>query len=398
MPEALAIDGGRPVRSALLPYGRQTVDEMDVSAVVAALRSGWLTTGPAVKAFEDDFAACVGARHAVAVSSGTAALHAAMHALRIGPGDEVIVPPVTFAATANAVLFVGGRPVFADVDADTLLMDPASVEGVMTPRTRAVIGVDFAGQPCAYDRLRDTVGKQGVTVVSDACHALGGALRGVPVGQLADLSVFSFHPVKHVTTCEGGMIVTDNAGLADRMRAFRNHCMTVDHHGRAASASWGYEIAELGFNYRISDVQCALGRSQLRRLTEWVDRRRSIAARYDEMLADIPAIVPLALRPEVEHAYHLYVVQLDLDRLTVDRGAVFAALRAEGIGVNVHYIPVHLQPLYRERLGTGPGDCPVAEAAYERILSLPVFAGMTDADVEDVIAALRKVIRAYLRS
>ena len=397
MSDRLAIDGGVPIRDSLLPYGRQLLDDGDVEAVVSVLRSGWLTTGPEVRAFESEFAECVGADHAVAVSSGTAALHAAMHALRIGPGDEVIVPPITFAATANAALFVGGKPVFVDVTPDTLLVDPDKVVKAITPKTRAIIAVDFAGQPCDYPRLTDIGANTGVTVVSDACHALGGAMEDGRVGQLAELSVFSFHPVKHVTTCEGGMIVTDNAAWAERMRTFRNHCMTVDHHDRATRASWVYEIAELGCNYRISDVQCALGRSQLAKLSGWIDRRRSIALRYDEMLVDIPAVAPLVVREGVAHAYHLYVVQLDLDRLTVDRGQVFAALRAEGIGVNVHYIPVHLQPLYRDQLGTRPGDCPVAEAAYERILSLPMFAGMSDADVADVVAAVRKVIANYLR-
>ena len=391
----LAIEGGRPVREIPLPYGRQSIDEEDVQAVTAVLRSDWLTTGPKVPEFEEAFAARIGTRHAVAVSSGTAALHAAMYALGIGPGDEVIVPTATFAATANSVVYQDGTPVFTDVDRDTLLIDTKQVEKKITSRTKAVIAVDYAGQPCDYDRLRSIADRHGIKLVDDACHALGGAYKHRPVGSLAVLNTFSLHPVKHVTTGEGGVVTTNDATLARRMRVFRNHGITSDHRQGEAAGAWFYEMVDLGYNYRLTDIQCALGLSQLRKLKSWIERRQDIARRYGAAFSDLKAVRPLAVRPDVSHAYHLYVTMLDLDKLRVKRDAIFVALRAEGIGVNVHYIPVHLHPFYQKRFGTGPGTCPVAEAAYERIVSLPIFPAMTDRDVEDVIAAVRKVVTAY---
>lgn len=391
MSNRLAAEGGAPVRTEVLPYGRQWLDDEDVEAVVRALRSDWLTTGPRVPEFERAFAEAAGTAEAVAVCNGTAALHAAMHALGIGPGDEVVVPSMTFAASSNCVVYQGGTPVFADVDPETLLIDPASVEARITPRTRAVVAVDYAGQPCDYGALRALAERHGLALVDDASHSVGGSDRGRPVGSLADLSTFSFHPVKHLTTGEGGMITTDDAELAGRMRVFRNHGITSDHRQRAEQGGFFYEMVELGYNYRITDFQCALGLSQLRRLPEFVRRRQEVAARYDAAFAGIPAVLPLAVREGVSHAYHLYPVLLDLDRLSADRATVFAALRAEGIGVNVHYVPVHLHPFYRERFGTGPGTCPVAEAAYERLVTLPMFPRMSDGDVDDVVAAVAKV-------
>lgn len=395
--EKLAIEGGKPVRRTLLPYGHQWIDEDDVQAVIEVLRSDWLTTGPKVADFERAFANIVGAKEAVAVSSGTAALHAAVYALGIGPGDEVIVPPMTFAATANCVVFQGGIPIFADVDPNTLLLDPAQVEMKITPRTRAIIAVDYAGQPCEYTALRAIADRHGLWLVADACHALGATYKGRPVGSLAHLSTFSFHPVKHITTGEGGMVTTDDPHLARRMRVFRNHGITTDHRQREAQGSWFYEMVDLGYNYRLTDVQCALGISQLRKLPDWVARRQAIARQYDAAFAEIPSVEPLRVREDVSHAYHLYVIRLNLTELRATRADVFSALRAEGIGVNVHYIPVHLHPFYREQFGTGPGMCPVAEAAYEEIISLPLFPRMTDHDVEDVVSAVRKVVEVYRR-
>lgn len=391
MPAKLAINGGTPVRETLLPYGRQAIDEADIAAVVDVLRSDWLTTGPAVDAFEQAFAAFVGVEHAVAVSNGTAALHAAVYALGIGPGDEVIVTPMTFAASANCVLYQGGTPVFADVDPDTLLLDPAAVAEKITPRTKAIIAVDYAGQPCDYDALRAIAGEHGLALIDDACHAVGGHYKGRSAGTLADLNTFSFHPVKHFTTGEGGMITTDDAALAGRMRIFRNHGITTDHRQRAASGGFFYEMVALGYNYRITDFQCALGMSQLRKLEASVARRQALAALYDAALARLPYVEPLARRPDVDHAYHLYMARFEPAALGMSRAEIFAALRAENIGVNVHYIPVHLHPYYREHLGTGPGLCPVAEAAYERLVTLPMFPEMTDGDVEDVVQAIRKL-------
>jgi perosamine synthetase len=385
-------------RSSFIPYGRQWVDEEDIAAVVEVLRSDWLTTGPMVEKFEEAIANFVGAKYAVGVSSGTAALHAAMYAVGISPGDEVIVPAMTFVATANAVVFQGGIPVFVDVDPNTLLIDPAKVEEKINARTKAVIAVDYAGQPCDYDALREIADRHGLVLVADACHSLGGEYKRRKVGTLADLTVFSFHPVKHITTGEGGMVVTDKLEFAAKIRRFRNHGITTDHYQRDQQSSWFYEMVELGYNYRLTDIQCALGLSQLRKLPGWILRRQEIAQHYDVAFLDVSMIEPLKNRLDVSHAYHLYVVQLRLDQSQTDRSMIFRTLRAEGIGVNVHYIPIHLHSFYRKRFGTERGLCPVAEAAYELIISLPLFPHMTDGDVEAVVITMREVTDRFTNS
>lgn len=375
---------------SFLPYGRQLLDDDDIAAVVEALRSDWLTTGPKVVGFEAALSAFCGAGQGVAVSSGTAALHAAMHALGISPGDEVIVPAITFAATANCVVYQGGTPVFADVEPETLLIDPADVEKKITARTRAIIAVDYAGQPCDYDALRSIAERRRLRLVADACHSLGASRKGKKVGTLADLTVFSFHPVKHITTGEGGMVVTGDAGLADVMRRFRNHGIATDHRQREEAGTWLYDMAVLGYNYRLTDLQCALGMSQLRKLPEWLARRRVLAAGYDALLADSACAAPLSRRDDCEHAFHLYVVRLAGNS---ERRKVFAGMRQRGIGVNVHYLPVHLHTYYQRTWHTGPGLCPVAEAAYERLLTLPLHQGMDEEDVARVAQALREECR-----
>ena len=375
-----------------IPYGRQWIDEEDIQAVVDVLRSDWLTTGPKIEQFEKAFADFVGAKYAVAVSSGTAALHAAMFALGIGPGDEVIVPAMTFAATANCVVFQGGTPVFADVDPGTILIDTASVEPCLSPKTRAIIAVDYAGQPCDYDTLKDIAKRHNLALVADACHSLGGRYKDKPVGTLAALNAFSFHPVKHITTGEGGMITTDEPNLAERMRIFRNHGITTDHRQRDAQGSWFYEMMELGYNYRITDFQCALGMSQLKKLPQWIKRRREIAHRYDEAFSILPRIKPLSVRSIAFHTYHLYVVRLNSEGTNLNRGMLFKQLRENGIGVNVHYIPVHLHPFYRAHFETHPGMYPVAEQAYEEIISLPMYSGLSDAEQDYVIETLRRIL------
>ena len=371
-----------------LPYGHQTIDDTDVAALVETLLSDWLTTGPKVAEFERALAEVTGSAHALALSSGTAALHAIANALEVGPGDEVIVPTLTFAATANAVVFEGGRPRFADVDPHTLLIDPESVRALVGPRTKAIFAVDYAGQPCDYEALGRIATAAGVALVDDACHSLGADLDGRPAGSLALASAFSFHPVKVITTGEGGAVTTGDEQLAARVRSFRNHGISADHHQRATRGSFFYEIASLGYNYRLSDLGCALGLSQLKRLTAFVARRRELAARYDEALAPIAGVEPLATRAGIGHAYHLYAVRIEAERFGHDRGAVFQHLRERGIQANVHYLPVHLHPFYRERFGTEPGDCPVAEAAYSELLSLPLFPGMSEADVDRVVREL----------
>ncbi|MDD5470210.1 MAG: UDP-4-amino-4,6-dideoxy-N-acetyl-beta-L-altrosamine transaminase, partial [Candidatus Peribacteraceae bacterium] len=373
----LALSGGPPVRTTLLPYARQTVDEDDIQTVEAVLRSDWLTTGPKVEEFEKAFAAFTGTQEAVAVSNGTAALHAAYAAAGIGPGDEVIVPAMTFAATANAAVFLGARPVFADVHPETLLLDPVCVEARITNATKAIVAVDYAGQPCDYAALRTLAQKHHLVLLADACHALGATYGTAKVGTLADFSTFSFHAVKPLATGEGGMITTDDIDAAGRMRRLRNHGLTSDHRERQERGSWLYEMEQVGWNERLSDIHCALGISQLKKVPTWTKRRQSIARMYDEAFASLAAVTSLGKRAGLTHAYHLYVVRLDPKRLSANRKVIFEALRAEGIGVNVHYIPVHLLAYYRRDQGTSEGLCPVAEAAYQQIVSLPSFAGMT---------------------
>ena len=371
---------------AFLPYGRQEIADVDIKAVVEALVSGWLTTGPRVSEFERAFAAHVGAAEGVAVNSGTAALHCAMRAIGAGPGDEVIVPAITFAASANAALYEGATPVFADIEPDTLLIDPASVAARITPKTRAIVAVDYAGQPADYDALAQLAKPHGIRIIADACHAPGAIYKGRPTGTLADISCFSFHPVKHLTTCEGGMTVTDDPDMATHMRRFRNHGIGSDHRSREAAGAHAYDMAELGFNYRLPDVQCALGLAQLKRLSGWVEARQRIARLYDDALASLAEAVPLKTHSGRTNAHHLYVVRL-MDG--IDRDRVFTRLRADGIGANVHYAPVYLHSYYAQ-LGYKPGLCPAAEAASRQIITLPMFPAMTEADVRRVVGALTR--------
>jgi perosamine synthetase len=373
----------------LIPYARQSVDDEDISAVIDTLRSDWLTTGPKVAEFEAAVATYTGSLHAVAVNSGTAALHSALNALGIGCGDEVILPSMTFLATANAVVYQGGTPVFADVLPDFLTIDPGSVANRITSRTKAVIAVDYAGQPCAYDELQSICDHAGCALVVDACHSLGAEYKDRRSGTLGVLNCLSFHPVKHITTGEGGMILTNEEVYAEKMRRFRNHGITIDAEKRRAGGTWYYEMRELGYNYRITDIQCALGISQLRKLPGWLEKRRSIADRYDKAFRRIRGVTPLKVLEYVRHAYHLYVVRLDPG--IFNRAEVFKALREMSVLVNVHYIPVHLQPFYRTRFGTREGLCPEAEQAYEEILSLPMYPAMNDEEIQRVIAGLRRI-------
>ena len=396
--ETLAIHGGTPVRETLLPYGRQSLNEQDIQAVVEVLRSDWLTTGPKVGEFEERFAAWVRAKYGVSFSSGTAALHGAAFAAGLGPGDEAITMPMTFCATANCVLYQGANAVFADVSPDTLNLDPGEVSKKLSARAssrvKAIIAVDYAGHPAALDELGALAKAHGMFLIEDACHALGAEFHGKRVGSIADMTVFSFHPVKHLTTGEGGMVTTNDARLAETLRRFRNHGISSEARQRHESGQWFYEVVLLGFNYRLTDIACALGLSQLEKLDANLARRREIAAQYAEAFWDLPAIVIPTVRDGVVPAWHLYPVRLKLELLAAGRGEILQALRAENIGVNVHYIPVHQHPYYRERFNTEAGY-PVAEDAYERLISLPMFHSMTAQDVEDVIHALRKVVTHY---
>jgi dTDP-4-amino-4,6-dideoxygalactose transaminase len=334
----------------------------------------------------------------VSFSSGTAALHAATSAAGLRQGDEAITTPLTFAATANCVLYQGATPVFADVAADTLNVNPSEIESKVTPKTRAILPVDYAGHPADLSDILKIAQGHGLTVIEDACHALGAEYQHKRVGGIADMTVFSFHPVKHITTAEGGMVATNDPRFSEMLRRFRNHGISSSARDRQSAGQWYYEMVSLGFNYRLPDVLCALGIQQLKKIEANLARRREIAARYALAFRDVRGIVAPTARPDVKPAWHLYPIRLNLEELSVDRAEVFRAMRAENIGVNVHYIPVHLHPYYRDRFGYRGGEFPVAEDAYSRLISLPMFHSMTEQDVLDVIAAVKKVVESYERA
>lgn len=371
-----------------IPYGRQWVTEEDVQAVSDVLLSDWLTTGPSVVAFEDALSRQCGAKFSVAVNSGTAALHAAYAAIGLGPGDEVIVPSLTFSATANAALYLGATPVFADVDEHTYTMSPASAAALVTERTRAICAVDFAGHPADYDALRELCDRHSLVLIGDAAHSIGATYKGRPIGSVCDLTCFSFHPVKTVTTGEGGAILTDNPQYDDALRAFRSHGIVRDVSEVDGNevGGWGYDIATLGYNYRITDFQCALGSSQLRHLTEWVEARQAIAGRYRDAFADIAVGLPPA-SPDCSHAYHLFVIRVAAAR----RREIFETLRSTGVGVQVHYIPVNMLTMYRSR-GYSPDETPVAKSLYQEFISLPCYPRLTTVEQERVIEAVRAAL------
>ena len=391
--ETLALQGGPPVRPTPLPYAHQTIEPDDLAAVGTALAADRITQGPTVARFERALAERAGVKHAVAVANGTAALHAACWAAGLGADDEVITTPLTFAATANAVVYQGARPVFADIDGATLNMAPDAVKRVATARTRALLPVDFAGLPCEYDRLLPLAREHGWTVIADAAHSFGGASNGRPVGALADMTTLSFHPVKLITTGEGGAVLTDRDDLAERLRAMRHHGIRYVDPGRP----WRYEIPEPGNNYRLTDFQSALGLSQLGKLERFWQRRDRLARRYREELGGSPFVELPALSEGARHGWHLFVVMLRLERLAAARDLVLQALRAEHIGVTVHYPLVYRHPFYAERFGYGAGLCPAAEVVEARLLTLPLFPAMTEGDQDDVLRALDKVFAHYAR-
>lgn len=367
-----------------IPYSRHSIEQEDIAAVQEVLASDWLTTGPKVSEFEDAFAKFCGAREAVAVNSGTAALHAPMHSYGVGQGDEVIVPANTFAASANAVLYAGGTPIFADVQIDTGLIDLKDAESKITSRTKGIVAVDFAGQPCDYSELQHLTAKHGLFLHADACHALGASYKGKAAGALACTSSFSFHPVKPITTGEGGMITTDDSELAAAMRVFRNHGITTDFRQREKAQTWEYDMECLGWNYRLSDLQCALGISQLHRARRFFEARNRIANLYDEAFATIGWLQIPARRPDRTHAFHLYACRLAAGAPVTQREA-FQRLRAKGIGAHVMYRPVYLHSYYQERLGASSTPCPNAETLYQTILVLPISAVMLESDASRVV-------------
>ncbi len=373
----------------MLPYGKQTIDAEDIEAVLSALSSSMLTTGPAVSQFEARLAEATRSTSAVALSSGTAALHAAFAAIGISEGDEVIVPAITFVATSNAVIYCGGTPVFADVDPDTLLVDPVDIESKITPRTKAIVAMDYAGQPCDYDRLRAIADKYNLILVADSCHSLGASFKSHPIGSVADLTCFSFHPVKAITTCEGGAVTTNDSELAARMKRFRSHGIDNTHSQRTQAGTHQYDMLTLGCNYRISDLQCALGMSQLKKLPAFIDARENIARIYHQQFADTPFVSLLKQKDFRTSANHLVVMKWDHQSSGVSRDELFRHLRDQQIGVNVHYRPVYQHSWYRQQFGENL-TCPKSDAVYQQIITLPVFPLMSEIDVHRVTKTIKE--------
>ncbi len=393
--DKLAILGGKPIRDTYLAYGRQTIDETDIQAVVEVLKSDYLTTGPFVKEFEEKVAKYVGAKYAIAVSNGTAALHMACFAADIKEGDEVIVSSMTFAASANAVLYCGGTPIFADIDPNTYNINPNKVESLITDKTKAIIPVDFTGQSVDMDKIETIAKKYNLVIIEDAAHALGSEYQGRKVGSQADMVEFSFHPVKPITTAEGGMITTNSKELYKKMLNFRTHGITRESSELIENQGpWYYEQQALGYNYRLTDVQSALGTSQMNKLDKFITRRREIVKRYNEAFEEMKEIVTPFEADFSNSGWHIYVIKVKPELIKVTRKEIFEALQAENIGVNVHYLPVYLHPYY-QGLGYEKGNCPNAEELYKNMITLPLFPSMTDRDVNDVIDSVEKVIRYY---
>jgi perosamine synthetase len=384
--------------SEFIPFHKPSIGDAEVQSVVETLRSGWLTTGPKVKTFEEDFRRYVGSSYAVAANSGTAALHLALDAVGIKEGDEVIVPALTFAATAEVVFYFKAKPILVDCRTDTLNIDPKDIERKLTRKTKAIIPVDIAGQPCDYDDILDIARTHNLKVIEDAAHALPAAYRKVPVGRMSDITCFSFYATKTITTGEGGMATTENPEWAKRMRMMSLHGISLDAWDRyTEQGSWYYEIIHPGYKYNLTDIAAALGIEQLKRCDQLYEARRRIAERYRESFADLPEIENPECAADVQHAWHLYVIQLNTDRLRINRQEFIKALKAHNIGASVHFIPLHLHPFYRDTFGYQPADFPSAAAVFDRIVSLPIYPHMSEENVRDVIVAVRNLAREYRR-
>lgn len=396
--EELAIFGGKPVREAKIYYGRQCIEQDDIDAVVETLKGDLITCGPKVEALERKLCDVTGAKYAVVVANGTAALHLAALAAGFGEGDEVIVSAITFAASSNCVLYCGATPVFADIRPDTYNIDPESVRRLITPRTKGIVAVDFTGQAVEHDELRAICREHELTLIEDAAHAIGTRYKGQPVGSIADMTCFSFHPVKTVTGGEGGAITTNDERLYRRLMRVRTHGITRDQNEMVhpTDALWYNEQVELGYNYRMTDFQAALLLSQLGKLHDFSARRKAIVRRYDEVFSQMPELFVQREIPESDTTRHLYILRLNLDKLTCDRRQFFDALYAENTCPQVHYLPVYRHSYY-EKLGYEKGLCPNAEQYYEEVMSIPLYYAMTDQDVEDVIKAVKKIVAYYRR-
>ena len=387
-----------PRRAEFLPFHVPSIGDEEIAAVVDVLKSGWLTTGAKVKEFEQEFCRFVGAGHGVAVNSATAALHLGLAAVGVGEGDEVIVPTMTFAATAEVALYLKAKPVLVDCTPDTLNIDPAAIERALTPRTKAIIPVHFAGQPCDSGRILSLARAHGLKIIEDAAHALPARDRCRMIGSIGDITCFSFYATKTITTGEGGMATTDNPEWAEKMRMLSLHGISHDAWNRYSSeGSWYYEVTNVGYKYNLTDIAASLGLEQLKKCHRFATARKRIAEAYTVAFADLPEIHTLACQPGKEHAWHLYVIQLELERLTINRREFIDALRQHNIGSSVHFIPLHLHPFYRNTFGYSPGDFPNAAAAYQRIVSLPIYPNMNDDDVGDVIAAVRSIVERNRR-
>ncbi|PDY92854.1 UDP-4-amino-4,6-dideoxy-N-acetyl-beta-L-altrosamine transaminase [Bacillus toyonensis] len=391
----LGIHGGKPVRENYLPYGQQQIDEYDIQAVVDVLKGDFLTTGPMVQQFEEAIAKYVGAKYAVSFSNGTAALHAACYAAGITEGDEVITTPMTFVASANCILYQGGQPVFADIDNETYNISPKSIEEMITNKTKAIIPVHFTGQPVELEAIQKIAKENNLIIIEDAAHALGATYKNKKIGSIGDMTMFSFHPVKHITTGEGGVITTNNPLFYEKLVQFRTHGIERNPHKLLENhGPWYYEMQFLGYNYRITDIQAALGISQLSKLDSFIKIRKKYVDIYNKEFSSLSEIIIPKQLPQTSSSWHLYIIRLNTKLLKCNRKEVYEALQRENIGVNVHYIPVHLQPFY-QKLGFEKGVCPQAENVYEEIITLPLFPKMTEADVWDVIQAVRKVLSFY---
>lgn len=394
--EKLAINGGYPVRSGKIYYGKQWVGEDDIEAVNATLRSDFITCGPKVQEMEQTLCTYTGAKYAVAVSNGTAALHCACMAAGIGPGDEVITTPITFAASANCALYCGATPVFADINPETYNIDPASIRAHITDKTKAIVAVDFTGQVVEVEEIRKICDEYNLIFIEDAAHSIGSKYNGSQVGSLADITTLSFHPVKTVTGGEGGAVLTNNEAFYHKLMLSRTHGITHDEAEMSETPEgiWYYEQVMLGYNYRITDFQAALITSQMNKLDQFVTRRKEIVAKYNAAFAQVPEIIVQKEIPQADTCRHLYIIQLDLDKLNCTRREFFDAMSAENVQPQVHYIPVYWFPYY-QKLGYEKGLCPKAEHLYSRIMSIPLYPRMTDQDVADVIHAVKKVVAYY---
>jgi UDP-4-amino-4,6-dideoxy-N-acetyl-beta-L-altrosamine transaminase len=390
-----AIAGGTPVRKDFIPYGKQYIDDDDITAVANILRSPYLTTGPSIEQFEKKLCELANAKYAAAISNGTSALHAACYAAGIHDGDEVITTPITFAASANCILYCGGTPVFADINPHTWNIDPNKVEDKITDKTKAVIAVDFTGQVVQIDEIREICNRHNLVLVEDAAHSLGTKYNGEPVGSLADITTFSFHPVKTITCGEGGAVLTNNQDYYEKIKLFRSHGITRDEGVLTQHPFSGYnEQFELGYNYRMTDIQAALGISQLGKLEMFSARRKEIVEKYNAAFSAIPQLTIQKEINESDTTRHLYIIRLNSNLLQVGRNEIYKALNAENIGLQVHYIPVYYHPYY-QKLGYQKGLCPNAEALYEEIITIPLYYSLTDEDVDSVIEAVKKVIEYY---